>query len=261
MNTEKLLEIIAPARHELLHHSLYSNIKTSDDLRIFMSSHIYAVWDFMSLLKQLQSSLTCTSTPWKPVGNPDLRYLINEIVLAEETDLDQHGKRLSHFEMYLNAMEAMGLNTSKTIKQIETFIDAQNILESINLSDLPAHVKQFLDLTFTIIKNGKEHEIAAAFTYGREDLIPEMFTEIIQGLSGSGLECDLKPITYYFERHIELDGDEHGPMAHHMVALLCGEDEKKWEEAAQIAQKSLESRTQLFNGILSEIKNSSQVPA
>lgn len=247
-------------REELLKHSLYSNVKTDRDLKTFMHSHIFAVWDFMSLLKHLQNSLTCVSNPWIPVGNPELRFLINEIVLAEETDLDQNGNRCSHFEMYLNAMQSMGLDTRPVQEFILKLSRSENIIKEIESSNLKPHIKQFLNFTFSTIHRGKNHEIAAAFTYGREDLIPEMFTEIIQNLSESDIEVDLKPITYYFNRHIELDQDEHGPMAHKMVAILCGEDEKKWNEAAQIAQKSLESRIKLFNGILKEIKKSGPVP-
>jgi uncharacterized hydantoinase/oxoprolinase family protein len=60
-------------------------VQTIDDLHVFLENHVYAVWDFMSL-KALQAKLTCTTTPWFATANPETRYLINEIVLAEETD-------------------------------------------------------------------------------------------------------------------------------------------------------------------------------
>ena len=221
-----------------------------------MSSHVYAVWDFMSLLKSLQNSLTCTTTPWTPKGNPDLRYLINEIVLAEETDIDLNGNRMSHYEMYLNAMIAAGISVDQPQELINVMARTSNILDTIKHSELPQHIKQFLHSTFSIIQRGKNHEIAAAFTYGREDLIPEMFTEILNGLSKTSLDIDLEPITYYFYRHIELDGDEHGPMAHKMVAMLCKNDNVKWQESAQVAKESLQSRVLLFDGILKEIMQS-----
>ena len=87
MTVEKINNSISNHRKELLNHSLYSNIKTIDDLRDFVEIHIFAVWDFMSLLKSLQTKLTCVSTPWLPNGNSQTAYLINEIVLAEETDI------------------------------------------------------------------------------------------------------------------------------------------------------------------------------
>lgn len=256
MEANLILNKISTVREQLLSHQLYSHIKNDEDLRVFMSSHIYAVWDFMSLLKALQNSLTCTTTPWTPIGNPDLRYLINEIVLAEETDIDHLGNRMSHYEMYLSAMNAVGINIEISKNEIDLLSSSCHILNEIDKSQLPQHVKQFLTTTFTIINRGKDHEIAAAFTYGREDLIPEMFTEILDGISTSSFDIDLEPIKYYFDRHIELDGDEHGPMAHKMVALLCGDEKSKWEEAIQVANEALQSRIELFDGILKEIKES-----
>ncbi len=112
MNTATINSSIHPQKELLLQHSLYGKVKTIDDLKHFLEGHVYAVWDFMSLLKALQSKLTCTSTPWLPVGNPEIRYLINEIVLAEETDINIDGKRQSHYEMYIEAMKACGADTS-----------------------------------------------------------------------------------------------------------------------------------------------------
>ena len=78
---------------------------------------MFAVWDFMSLLKALQNQLTCTKIPWMPTGDPELRHFINEIVLGEESDVDQNGEYFSHFEMYTNAMRSCGADTS-SIEQI-----------------------------------------------------------------------------------------------------------------------------------------------
>ena len=252
---KQLNDAISLSRKRLLQHQLYNSINTTEDLQTFMQSHVYAVWDFMSLLKALQQQLTCTTLPWHPVGDTQLRYLINEIVLAEETDEDPDGNRISHYEMYLDAMQAAGIDTRKVEEQINGWTTIDQILELTRSKELPSHISQFLNTTFSVIKRGKAHEIAAAFTYGREDLIPEMFTEIIGGLEKSEVSIDLSKIKYYFDRHIELDGDEHGPMAHKMVSLLCGDDKEKWNEAIKVSQQALESRYELFTGILENINS------
>jgi len=249
MNTQHVFSAIEPLRQQLLQHSLYQKIKTPEDLHHFLESHVYAVWDFMSLLKALQIQLTCTTTPWLPKGNPETRYLINEIVLAEETDLSWDGKRLSHFEMYLEAMKACGAQTIAVEHFIEDIEVTQNIFVSIKQTQLPEEIKAFLDFTFRVIEEGKPHKIAAAFTFGREDLIPDMFTEILNNFHQNFPATDLSKLIYYFERHIELDGDEHGPMALKMIDELCGTDEVKWQEVEEVSKQALEKRIGLWNAI------------
>ncbi|KOS07471.1 heme oxygenase [Flavobacterium akiainvivens] len=249
MDTATINSLLAPQREQLLQHSLYSKVKTIEDLRQFLQVHVYAVWDFMSLLKALQAKLTCTQVPWLPVGNPELRYLINEIVLAEETDLALDGTRQSHFEMYLEAMEACGADVTEIKGFLADVVETQNIFVSIKHSRLHDDVKAFLDFTFRVIDQGKPHEIAAAFTFGREDLIPAMFTEILRNFQANFPETDLSKLIYYFERHIELDADEHGPMAMQMVSELCEGDAAKWKEVEDISRQALEKRIGLWNAI------------
>jgi len=252
----KINERITPYRNTLLEHPLYSEIKTPAHLRLFMQHHVFAVWDFMSLLKALQNGLTCTEVPWRPVGDPETRYLINEIVLAEETDINRQGARQSHFEMYLDAMQKAGANSS----QIEDFMkrtqNGTDILSLVDTEAVPAAIKTFLRFTFETIKEGKMHKIAAAFTFGREDLIPQMFTAIIKNIQQNFPEEDLADFTYYFDRHITLDEDDHGPMALKMVAQLCGEDGKKWREVEETVHKSLKAREALWEGVLTQILES-----
>ena len=199
-------------------------------------------------LKALQSKLTCTTSPWFASPNPEVRYLINEIVLAEESDLTLDGRRLSHFEMYLEAMRKSNTST----ENIETFLNsvqATDIFNAIKSSVIHLNIKEFLTFTFEVIEAGKPHEIASAFTFGREDLIPNMFTEMLTEFKLRFKDTDLTDLVYYFERHIELDADEHGPMAFEMIAYLCGSDAVKWKETAEIAVASFEKRIKLWDAI------------
>ena len=249
MNIETINNSIQPQKELLLQHSLYKKVKTVEDLQCFLENHVYAVWDFMSLLKALQSKLTCTTTPWFATQNPETRYLINEIVLAEESDLTIDGKRSSHYEMYLEAMEACNANTTG-IKQFLHEVDSlKNIFVAIKTSNLHPNIKAFLDFTFRVIEEGKTHEIVAAFTFGREDLIPSMFTEILRNFQANFPETDLSRLIYYFERHIELDADEHGPMAMKMITELCGTDAQKWSDVEEVSKLALEKRIGLWDAI------------
>ena len=249
MNISTINSSIESQKQLLLQHSLYNKVRTLDDLRHFLECHVYAVWDFMSLLKALQSKLTCVSTPWMPVGNPEIRYLINEIVVAEETDLNLDGNRQSHFEMYLDAMKACGADTTSIETFLEDVVATQNIFVSIRKSHLHENVKNFMDFTFRVIEHGKPHEIAAAFTFGREDLIPSMFTEILRNFQANFPEAHLDKLVYYFERHIELDADEHGPMAMQMIEELCHGESQRWKEVEETSKQALARRIGLWDAI------------
>lgn len=253
MTIENINASIQPQKDILLNHPLYKKVQNLEDLRRFLESHVYAVWDFMSLLKALQSKLTSTTTPWLPVGNPEIRYLINEIVLAEETDLTLDGKRQSHYEMYIDAMKDCGADISEIQKFLENVIATQNIYVSIKQSELHPKIKAFLDFTFRVIDEGKPHEIAAAFTFGREDLIPSMFTEILRNFQENFPNTDLRKLIYYFERHIELDADEHGPMAMQMIEELCNNDDHRWDEVREVSIQALEKRIGLWDAIEEQI--------
>ncbi len=247
---------IAPLRATLAAHPLYTSIRTEPQLRLFLQSHVFAVWDFMSLLKALQSRLTCVTTPWLPTPYPASRRFINEIVLGEESDeypvSDGSAVPLSHFEIYLHAMRQAGAST-QAIETLTASLATTPILEAIAQADIPAGPRAFLTTTFTLIAEGKLHALAAAFTFGREDLIPDMFTALVRDLSAQNAG-NLDTFLWYLERHIEVDGEDHGPLSLRMVADLCGTDEHKWHEAAEAAAQALEARIALWDAILAEIQ-------
>jgi len=248
INTE-----LAALRQELIAHPLYSQVSEIEDFQSFMEQHIFAVWDFMSLLKALQRGLTCVELPWKPVGSPTTRRFINEIVLGEETDVDRNGEVASHFELYLDAMTEIGANT-QTIQDFLTLIEnGRSVEEALNEVDINSETRKFVNFTFSILQTNSIHRIASVFTFGREDLIPEMFIEILKEMQAKG-QATISKLLYYLERHIEVDGDDHGPISLKMIEELCGDDEQKWNEVLESAKAALQMRIQLWNGVLASLK-------
>ena len=251
---EKIRKSIAPLREEIINHPVYSAIKDIDDLRIFMQYHVYAVWDFMSLLKTLQNNLTCTSVPWFPKGSADTRHLINEIVVGEEADIDLNGIRKSHFELYIDAMKQCGADYSKIEGFTEILKNTNDFSTAYKNSGTPKEAKEFVDFTFEIIKSNKDYLQSAIFTFGREDLIPGMFISIVNDLHNK-FPDSIAIFKYYLERHIEVDGDHHSHLALQMTSNLCGSNEKFWEQAETATIVSLQKRIELWNGAHREILN------
>jgi hypothetical protein len=251
---EKINKIIEPLKQEIINHKVYSAIKDIDDLKVFMEYHVYAVWDFMSLLKTLQGNLTCTTVPWFPKGSADTRHLINEIVVGEESDLDMNGIRKSHFELYLDAMQQCGADTSKIQTFTEILKNTSDFDSAFTASQTPKEAKDFVDFTFKIIGSNKDYLQAAIFTFGREDLIPGMFVSMVNDIH-KNFPDSISIFKYYLERHIEVDGDHHSQLALQMTSNLCGTDEQYWEEALQATVESLKKRINLWDGAYKQIMN------
>lgn len=242
------------ARTAIINHPLYAALHSIEDLRLFASHHVYAVWDFMSLLKSLQQQLTCVDTPWTPKGTASTRFLINEIVVGEESDIDANGNHCSHFELYLRAMQEMGADTAP-VEQLLLYIrNAVPVREAMQQLNLPASVQSFCRFTFDIVESAPLHVQAAVFAFGREDLIPDMFLQLVAALKQKHPQR-LATFVYYFERHIEVDGGHHSQLAMQMVDELCQNDPVKKEEAMAAAVQSLHMRKVLWDGIEAALKN------
>jgi hypothetical protein len=260
---------VAPLRRQLEQHPLYRSIHSLQDLHCFMESHIFAVWDFMALLKALQRRLTCVDVPWVPSAFPQSRRLINEIVLGEESD-EYQGRFLSHFELYLEAMQQAGASTQAMRRTLQLIANNERVGAALTASNAPQAAQDFVAATYRLIHRAtvedKLHCIAAAFTFGREGLIPDMFRSFVRGLNqqmggqnvSGGQNTSLELFVHYLERHIEVDGDSHGPMALRMIAELCGsgadaESQQRWQEAAEAVEEALTARLALWDAILASI--------
>lgn len=255
VNHEKFATLNAdlePLRNQLCHHAVYSLLNDIDDLKCFMSHHVFAVWDFMSLLKALQQEYCSSRIPWVPHENRLAARLVNEIVLAEETDEGPDGEYISHFGMYRQAMGQVGAPSESIDRLLAELERGRPIEVCLAEVDLPENVRAFVTHTFQVIQSGQPEELAAVFLFGREDLIPDMFDQIVGSLNREQ-EGQLACFEYYLNRHIELDGETHGPMAELLLVNLCGQDDKKWERARNAATHTLQQRILLWDGIAEAI--------
>jgi hypothetical protein len=242
----------AAVRQDITKHPMYRNIANLKGIQCMMEHHVYAVWDFMSLLKALQVKLTCVDLPWFPRGNADTRFFINEIVLGEESDVDPDGGHISHFELYLKAMKQAGADTSGMERFMESLRSGASLESAFEVAQTPAEVRAFVRYTLDVASAAPVHVLAAVFTFGREDLIPDMFMELIREIKSKHPE-ELELFNYYLERHIEVDGDHHGPLSWNMVQALCREDDVRWQEAATASVQALQHRKALWDAVLTRL--------
>jgi hypothetical protein len=216
-----------------------------------MEHHVVCVWDFMCLLKSLQSGLTNTDWPWTPPERQDAARLVNEIVLGEESDEIAPGVFRSHFEWYLEAMDEVGADRGpidRLIRGLRRGTPWQKVLDE---SGLPLAARGFVETTLRFAA-GPLHVRAAAFFHGREALIPMMFVTLVQRLRGDGQPCET--LNAYLERHVEVDGGEHGPMAERLLESLVAGDRGLAAEAEQAALTSLRARYRLWSAVQRQIE-------
>ena len=292
---------LGDARERLVRHRIYGLVNSAARLRRFMESHVFAVWDFQSLLKAMQQRLTCTSIPWVPTPDAEARRLVNEIVLDEESDALPEGGSASHFELYLHGMRNAGADTGPIDRMIETLRAGVSQVEkpaatgrqgvqgepqvgkpaatgrqetaermghdggsqvgkpvatvvgdAMREAGAPEAAQAFVRHSFAVIESGSTHGIVAAFTYGREDVIPDMFRGLVSSLASR--DPAWERFHWYLDRHIEADDEKHAPVCRRIMARLCGDDPARWAEASQVARACVESRIALWDAIAAELE-------
>jgi len=253
MTNQITSEIIVSFKNQLEDHPIYEAVSTIEDLQCFMEHHIYSVWDFMSLIKYLQSVVAPTKYPWTPQGQGDVRRFINELVLEEESDeTNISGEYSSHFELYHKAMSEVGADISQSTNFISV-VEEKGINKALELSYVPSPSREFTSTTFQLLDNNKPHQVAAALALGREHIIPCMFRSILKKIGVTDKDAPI--FHFYLNRHIHLDEDFHAPLSLRLLNGLCNGDDVKIQEAVDAAKQAVTARIQFWDGVLSAIKS------
>jgi hypothetical protein len=222
-------------RQKLFEHPVYNSIETEAQLRIFMERHVFAVWDFMSLVKKLQQIYTCSHIPWFIPSNPVAARLINQIVLDEESDLDKDGNPSSHLELYLMSMKDIGCNTTSFIDFIWSLRCGDSLSDSLLKADAPYYVARFVKTSM----------------FGREDPIPQLFWNIMNSDLMKPLLSE--NLAHYLERHVHVDAQEHAPAAAEVLITTLGRSNTAWEIALDAGKLAISERIALWDGIYAEL--------
>ena len=240
---------------ELHRHPLPQAITSIADLRLFMEHHVFAVWDFMLLLKSLQQHLAPSVVPWVPPRHPEIAGLVNSLVAEEECDVLPESLGgplpLSHFAIYRRAMVEIGADTA-VIDAVLEQASGGDLAAALHHPGIPALAACFLRTTQALIASAEVHALAAAFAYGRELLVPDLFRDLLDRLVVLELPCPT--LRWYLERHIVLDGDSHGPLAETMVRTLAGHDPAAHELVQIVRSQVLSDRAAFWDAIALQLR-------
>jgi hypothetical protein len=239
-------------RTEVTRHRIYARVQDAATLAIFMEHHVFCVWDFQSLLKSLQRALTCIDVPWHPSGDPEARRLINEIVLEEESDEGPDGSYLSHFELYIQAMTACGATTAPILGLLRNLKAGLSCTDALRALNVPPAIERFVAHTIELASTAPVHRVLGVFTLGREELVPKMFEQMVRQLAADA-PSEWGKFLYYLNRHIDRDGNRHGPMSKRLLEKTCGDSELLWKESIDAAAVALENRLQLWDAVVEAI--------
>ncbi|MBK1646867.1 hypothetical protein CKO25_20000 [Thiocapsa imhoffii] len=243
-------ESLKDLQAELIEHPIYRAVESVDELRRFMRIHVFAVWDFMSLAKSLQNSLTCTQIPWVPPLDEASARLINDIILNEESDVDRAGVAASHLTLYLKAMQEIGAPTDLFDEFLSHVKKGAAVDDALREAGVPAYAQEFVSSNIFLANHGSVEEVASCFLFGREESIPIMFRALLHKW---GIAVDEAPgMIYYLERHIELDSKQHGPAATKILEKLIGNDSVRHAKALHSAQEAIRARIRLWDGLLDQ---------
>lgn len=255
---DSLLERIQPYQSALQQHRLYGQLNTLAAIRCFMSSHVFAVWDNMLLLKTLQQRLTCVTTPWCPAGDAIAARLINEIILDEESEEIAPGQYMSHVEFYMAAMEEIGADTQAICSlmhrlqigtPLETAIRDGAVLPGTSIS--PA-VQAFLLHTWDICQ-GSTPAVIAAFLLAREAIVGPLFSQLLKQLPSIEMSASCRLLQAYCKRHLCVDEERHIPMGLALLGRICKDNAHAWEQAEIATISSLVARKQLWDKLSEQI--------
>jgi hypothetical protein len=247
MTHDQTIDELHRAMHQLETHTVFSKVHSRQHLRVFMEWHVFAVWDFMSLIKRLQHCLTCVQIPWTPPADAAAARIVNEIVLGEESDENGSGAHESHFDLYLKAMKEVGASTVAIENVVSQVAAKVPVDEALRHARVDSAIAKFVNATISTAREAQLPQVLGSFFYGRENVIPAMFKRL---LSVWSIEPRTVPtLTYYLQRHIEVDAGEHGPAAERIINRVIRGDALKRQLMLDAALDAVRHRLLLWDGL------------
>ena len=231
-------------------HSVYSRLTTLPAFQKFMTYQVWCVWDFMCLAKSVQIGIGCYSVPWIPPKNPSLVSLMGEIIRGEESDVGPGGEEASHFEIFIQAMDECGAESTK----IKAFIDhvgaGTEVLSAMRAVDAPPAAQAFVSQTLAFCSSSIAARIGA-FSLGREELVPRMLSTLINRLDPS--QKRFKTFDWYLRRHISLDATNHAPKIAEIFRQFVGSDPALREEGLEAGLAAIRARCTYLDALEEQI--------
>lgn len=230
-------------------HPLWRRLTSLAAVRVFMEHHVWAVWDFMSLLKSIQAEVAPAAVPWVPPLDAAAAHLVNEIAAGEEGDEGPDGQHASHFEVYITAMDEAGVDTSGIRSFVRRIRDGELWDAALDQVPVPSAAREFVRSTLAVC-GASLPERVAAFALGREEIIPVMFADALQGLPE---RSRLTRFVWYLERHVAVDGERHGPLAAQLFERVCLADKTARSGGLRAAEVALQCRIALWDAVIEAV--------
>lgn len=241
--TERYFQILA-------NHKLYERVNDELSLRLFMEHHVICVWSYNFLLREIHQELVGLIHPLNSQSQKEAIRLVSEMILEEELEEQQDGSLLSHFEIYLEAMQDLGANISPIVSFFDLQDSGQNWQTALKHARFPTAVSRYAR-KMNRFAQAPLHEKAAALFYEGEPFIPDTFLLRIGQL---GNTVKIGRLLDYFERHIEGLRSPGFSASGRLVEILCNNDEKMSLEAEQSAEEAMKNRVELWGYITGQLE-------
>jgi len=175
---------LAPQRQRLDNRPVYAALHSLADLRCFMAHLVYAVRNFMPVVKYPQNAVAPTRYSWAPRHHPAARDCINQWMLEEKSDIgppDADGNAVygRRFELCCGAIRKIGADPAPTLKFVE-IAAACGMPRAFASGLAPLPPRRFMGHTLRFLDSGKPHIVAAALALGRGRIIPDGFRAFLQ---------------------------------------------------------------------------------
>ncbi|KOY51772.1 DUF3050 domain-containing protein [Polaribacter dokdonensis] len=256
LNIDFIIENLDSSSYQTCNLELYSSIENKKDVKSFMENHIFAIWDYMSLMRALENNLRDNSVPWFPSNNGKNLKILYKILDEEEYTIDASGSVKSYFEMYLEAMEEIGANTSDILNILSHSKTINLIDEALNLTGMNIESFYYTRFIYTIIKSQKPHLMAIVFALSKE-LVSKVL--ILEDFCRKDFSNKYDKTLFLINKLKAVNSKNYNSNAFKLASDFIGEDPQKLMEAKRAALNCVRYRDLHIEGIARSIQKQKAV--